>query len=35
MTATKLHYDLKYCAFTMVDLQSLMEINALENPYPA
>jgi pyrroloquinoline quinone (PQQ) biosynthesis protein C len=35
MTATKLHYDLKYCAFTMVDLQSLMETNAIENPYPA
>ena len=35
MTATKLGYDLKYCAFTMVDLQSLMEKNALDNPYPS
>ena len=35
MTATKLGYDLKYCAFTMVDLHSLMEKNALENPYPS
>jgi pyrroloquinoline quinone (PQQ) biosynthesis protein C len=35
LTTTKLGYDPKYCAFTMVDLQSLMERNALENPYPA
>ena len=35
MTATKLGYDLQYCAFTMVDLQSLMENNAIQNPYPA
>lgn len=35
MTATKLGYDVKYCAFTMVDLHSLMESNAIENPYPA
>ena len=34
MTASRLGYDLKYCAFTMVDLHSLMEKNALENPYP-
>lgn len=34
LTATKLGYDMKYCALTMVDLQSLMEINAIENPYP-
>ncbi|MBI2209684.1 MAG: iron-containing redox enzyme family protein [Deltaproteobacteria bacterium] len=34
-TASRLGYDLKYCAFTMVDLHSLMERNALENPYPA
>jgi len=34
MTARKLGYDPKYCAFTMVDLQALMENNALENPYP-
>jgi hypothetical protein len=34
MTATRLGYDLKYCAFTMLDLHSLMEKNALENPYP-
>jgi pyrroloquinoline quinone (PQQ) biosynthesis protein C len=34
MTATKLGYDPKYCASTMVDLQSLMEKNAIENPYP-
>jgi pyrroloquinoline quinone (PQQ) biosynthesis protein C len=33
-SASKLGYDLKYCAFTMVDLQSLMESNAIENPYP-
>lgn len=33
-TAPKLGYDPKYCAFTMVDLMSLMERNALENPYP-
>lgn len=35
MTTARLGYDLKYCAFTMVDLHSLMEKNALENPYPA
>ena len=35
MTAGKLGYDLKYCACTMVDLQSLMENYAIENPYPA
>jgi pyrroloquinoline quinone (PQQ) biosynthesis protein C len=35
MTAKKLGYDPKYCAFTMVDLHSLMERNAIENPYPA
>ena len=35
LTATKLGYDLKYCAFTMVDLLSLMELNAIENPYPS
>jgi pyrroloquinoline quinone (PQQ) biosynthesis protein C len=34
MTATKLGYEPKYCAFTMVDLHSLMENHALENPYP-
>jgi pyrroloquinoline quinone (PQQ) biosynthesis protein C len=34
MTATKLGYDPRYCAVTMVDLQSLMEKNAIENPYP-
>ncbi len=34
LTDTRLGYDLRYCAFTMVDLHSLMEINALENPYP-
>jgi pyrroloquinoline quinone (PQQ) biosynthesis protein C len=34
MTATKLGYDPEYCASTMVDLQSLMEKNAIENPYP-
>lgn len=34
LTSTRLGYDLKYCAFTMVDLHSLMEKNALENPYP-
>jgi hypothetical protein len=33
LTAKKLGYDPKYCAFTMVDLQSLMENNAIENPY--
>ena len=33
MTASKLGYDPKYCAFTMVDLQSLMETHAIENPY--
>lgn len=35
LTQTKLGYDPKYCSFTMVDLHSLMERNALENPYPA
>lgn len=35
MTTAKLGYDLQYCAFTMVDLQSLMESNAIQNPYPA
>ena len=35
ITATKLGYDPKYCAFTMVDLHSLMEKNAIEDPYPA
>ena len=35
MTAARLGYDLKYCAFTMVDLHSLMEMNALQDPYPA
>jgi pyrroloquinoline quinone (PQQ) biosynthesis protein C len=35
ITATKLGYEPKYCAFTMVDLHSLMENNALENPYPS
>lgn len=34
-SAAKLGYDPKYCAFTMVDLQSLMESNAIENPYPS
>lgn len=34
MTAPRLGYDLQYCAFTMVDLHSLMEKNAIENPYP-
>ncbi|HEY7169166.1 MAG TPA: iron-containing redox enzyme family protein [Candidatus Binatia bacterium] len=34
MTVTKLGYDIEYCARTMVDLQSLMENHALENPYP-
>ena len=34
MTARKLGYEPKYCAYTMVDLHCLMEINALENPYP-
>lgn len=33
-TGSRLGYDLRYCAFTMVDLHSLMERNALENPYP-
>lgn len=33
ITFPRLGYDLKYCAFTMVDLHSLMEKNALENPY--
>lgn len=35
MTSSRLGYDLEYCAFTMVDLHSLMEKNALENPCPA
>lgn len=35
LTGTRLGYDLKYCAFTMVDLHSLMEKNALENRYPS
>ncbi len=35
MTTSKLGYDPKYCAFTMVDLHSLMEKNAIEDPYPA
>ena len=35
MTSSRLGYDLRYYAFTMVDLHSLMEKNALENPYPA
>lgn len=35
MTARRLGYDLKYCAFTMVDLHSLMEKHAIANPYPA
>jgi hypothetical protein len=35
LTAKKLGYDPKYCAHTMVDLHSLMEQNALENPYPS
>jgi hypothetical protein len=34
MTASKLRYEPRYCAFTMVDLHSLMENHALENPYP-
>ena len=34
-TARKLGYDPKYCAFTMVDLHALMELHALENPYPS
>jgi len=34
-TATKLGYDPKYCAYTMVDLHALMEQHALENPYPS
>ncbi|HXG50341.1 MAG TPA: iron-containing redox enzyme family protein [candidate division Zixibacteria bacterium] len=34
LTASRLGYDPRYCAFTMVDLHSLMEKNALENPYP-
>jgi hypothetical protein len=33
-TARKLGYDPRYCAFTMVDLQAVMEAHALENPYP-
>ena len=35
MTAKKLGYDPQYCARTMVDLQAVMEQNALENPYPS
>ncbi len=35
LTTTKLGYDPKYCAFTMVDLHSLMEMNALDDPYPS
>lgn len=35
LTQSRLGYDLQYCAFTMVDLHSLMEKNALENPCPA
>ena len=35
ITTSRLGYDLKYCAFTMVDLHLLMEKNALENPYPS
>ena len=35
MTTGKLGYDLQYCASTMVDLQSLMENHAIENPYAA
>jgi len=31
---SRLGYDLKYCAFTMVDLHALMEKNALQDPYP-
>jgi pyrroloquinoline quinone (PQQ) biosynthesis protein C len=34
-TTKKLGYDPKYCAFTMVDLQAIMEQHALDNPYPA
>jgi pyrroloquinoline quinone (PQQ) biosynthesis protein C len=34
LTAMKLGYTIEYCARTMVDLQSLMENHALENPYP-
>lgn len=34
-TSKKLGYDPKYCAYTMVDLQALMEQHALANPYPA
>jgi pyrroloquinoline quinone (PQQ) biosynthesis protein C len=34
-TAKKLGYDPKYCAYTMVDLQALMEQHALTNPYPS
>lgn len=33
-TATRLGYDPEYCAYTMVDLHSIMERHALENPYP-
>jgi hypothetical protein len=33
-TSTKLGYDPKYCGYTMVDLHALMELHALENPYP-
>jgi pyrroloquinoline quinone (PQQ) biosynthesis protein C len=35
LTSTKLGYALEYCAYTMVDLHSLMEMNAIDNPYPA
>ena len=33
LTSTKLGYALEYCAYTMVDLQSLMENHAIEDPY--
>lgn len=32
---SRLGHDLKYYACTMVDLHSLMEKNAIENPYPS
>jgi pyrroloquinoline quinone (PQQ) biosynthesis protein C len=35
LTSTKLGYSLEYCAYTMVDLHSLMETHAIESPYPA
>jgi pyrroloquinoline quinone (PQQ) biosynthesis protein C len=35
LTSIKLGYALEYCAYTMVDLHSLMEMNAIDNPYPA